>query len=83
MATITTSVGPCILDFIVGYVFRCFFSARRTRQYLQLQDRETVEEKNLSLAVQEVFEDVFDNAKFFPPSDDRDKECSRGDVPSW
>src|SRR5208282_6649655 len=49
------------------------FSARRIRQHLQLQDRDTAEETGLSGAVQEVFEDIVDNADIFSSSEDREE----------
>ena len=59
--------------FVLANLYQSFFSARRIRQHLQLQDRDTVEETGLSGAVQEVFEDVVDNADIFSPSEDRDE----------
>ena len=59
--------------FVLVSLYQSFFSARRIRQHLQLQDRDTVEETGLSGAVQEVFEDVVHNANIFSPSEDREE----------
>lgn len=56
--------------FVLANLYQSFFSARRIRQHLQLQDYDTVEETGLSGAVQEVFEDVVDSANMFSPSED-------------
>jgi len=63
--------------FLIASLWQSFFSARRIRQHLLLQNNEheepTVEETGLSGAVQEVFEDVVDNATLLSPRDERDE----------
>lgn len=62
--------------FVLASLYQSFFSARRIRQHL-LQNQnneqiheEEVEERGLSGAVQDAFEDVVDNATTFPPTED-------------
>ena len=69
--------------FVIASLYQSFFSARRIRQHL-LQIRpdqhntahsedEQVEERGLSGAVQDAFEDVVDNARLFSPTEDHDE----------
>jgi hypothetical protein len=59
--------------FVLVSLYQSYFSARRIRQHLQLQDNDIVQETGLSGAVQEVFEDVVDNANIFSPSELREE----------
>lgn len=65
--------------FVLASLWQSFFSARRIRHHLLLQNNEqeepTVEETGLSGAVQEAFEEVVDNAAtlYSPNIDDRDE----------
>jgi hypothetical protein len=60
--------------FVLASLYKSFFSARRIRQHFQLKEQlNSIEEADLSGAVQEAFEDVVDNASLFSPSDDRNE----------
>lgn len=63
--------------FILASLYQSFFSARRIKQHIQVRDTleesDKEEETGLSGAVQEVFEDVVDNAALLTPSDDRNE----------
>jgi hypothetical protein len=69
--------------FVIASLYQSFFSARRIQHHL-LQIRpdqnhtlaievEQVEERGLSGAVQDAFEDVVDNASLFSPTEDQDE----------
>jgi hypothetical protein len=70
--------------FVLASLYQSFFSSRRIRQHLlqnrqdqhnqpQTHEDEEVEERGLSGAVQDAFEDVVDNATIFSPTEDHDE----------
>ena len=65
--------------FVLASLYQSFFSARRIAHHLSLQEDSEVEETTLSGAVQDVFEDVVDNAILFDPTDEQDDFAENAD----
>lgn len=65
--------------FVLASLYQSFFSARRIAHHLSLQEDSEVEETTLSGAVQEIFEDVVDNAVLFDPTDEQEEYAENND----
>src|SRR5277367_6329482 len=65
--------------FVLASLYQSFFSARRIAQHLSLQEDSKVEETTLSGAVQDIFEDVVDNAILFDPTDEQEEFAENDD----
>jgi len=65
--------------FVLASLYQSFFSARRIAHHLSLQEDSEVEEQTLSGAVQEIFEDVVDNAILFDPTDEQEEYAENDD----